>query len=148
LKLSTELIVSLIIKKYLICTPKSPINQERVRLRKSAGDNFILIYGDYLLVNTNISFYMLQVLKTHTNVSATLNPKWNEDLLFVVAKPFEEQLVLHVGDHVSSRKDDLLGRVTLPLTMLQKRLDHLPFVQSCWFDLEKFGIPALEGETN
>ncbi|KAJ1703443.1 hypothetical protein LUZ63_003222 [Rhynchospora breviuscula] len=88
-----------------------------------------------------------QVLKTRTSLSATLNPKWNEDLLFVVAEPFEEQLVLHVEDHVSSRKDDLLGRVTLPLTMFEKRLDHRPFVHSRWFDLEKFGIPALEGET-
>lgn len=116
-----------------------------MQLRKTAVHFLLLEY--YFLVKIKVSFWMLQVLKTRTNVSTTLNPKWNEDLLFVVAEPFEEQLMLHVEDHVSSRKDDLLGRVALPLTLFEKRLDHRPYVQSRWFDLEKFGIPALEGET-
>ncbi|VAI90703.1 unnamed protein product [Triticum turgidum subsp. durum] len=81
-----------------------------------------------------------QILKTSVVPAATLNPRWNEDLLFVVAEPFEEQLVMTVEDRVSPRKDDLLGRVQLPLTLFEKRLDHRPFVQSRWFDLEKFGI--------
>uniref|UniRef100_R7WFV1 C2 domain-containing protein n=1 Tax=Aegilops tauschii TaxID=37682 RepID=R7WFV1_AEGTA len=89
-----------------------------------------------------------QVLKTSVVPAPTLNPRWNEDLLFVVAEPFEEQLVMTVEDRVSPRKDDLLGRVQLPLTLFEKRLDHRPFVQSRWFDLEKFGIAgAIEGET-
>ncbi|KAI4971078.1 FT-interacting protein 1 [Hordeum vulgare subsp. vulgare] len=89
-----------------------------------------------------------QILKTSVVPAATLNPRWNEDLLFVVAEPFEEQLVMTVEDRVSPRKDDLLGRVQLPLTLFEKRLDHRPFVQSRWFDLEKFGIAgAIEGET-
>ncbi|VAI90706.1 unnamed protein product [Triticum turgidum subsp. durum] len=89
-----------------------------------------------------------QILKTSVVPAATLNPRWNEDLLFVVAEPFEEQLVMTVEDRVSPRKDDLLGRVQLPLTLFEKRLDHRPFVQSRWFDLEKFGIGgAIEGET-
>ncbi|CAD6336295.1 unnamed protein product [Miscanthus lutarioriparius] len=89
-----------------------------------------------------------QILKTSVSPAPTLNPRWNEDLLFVVAEPFEEQLVLTVEDRVSPRKDDLLGRVVLPLTLFEKRLDHRPFVQSRWFDLEKFGVgAAIEGET-
>ncbi|RLM55574.1 hypothetical protein C2845_PM10G16230 [Panicum miliaceum] len=89
-----------------------------------------------------------QILKTSVVPAPTLNPRWNEDLLFVVAEPFEEQLVLMVEDRVSPGKDDLLGRVALPLTLFEKRLDHRPFVQSRWFDLEKFGVgAAIEGET-
>ncbi|OAY77160.1 Protein QUIRKY [Ananas comosus] len=88
-----------------------------------------------------------QVLKTKSCVAATLNPLWNEDLIFVVAEPFEEQLIISVEDRVSPRKDDVLGRVALPLTLFEKRLDHRPFVHSRWFDLEKFGIGVLEGET-
>ncbi|KAL6874160.1 hypothetical protein ACP4OV_014242 [Aristida adscensionis] len=89
-----------------------------------------------------------QILKTSVVPAPTLNPRWNEDLVFVVAEPFEEQLVLTVEDRVSPRKDDLLGRVALPLTLFEKRLDHRPFVQSRWFDLEKFGVGgAMEGET-
>ncbi|XP_008649063.2 FT-interacting protein 1 [Zea mays] len=90
-----------------------------------------------------------QILKTSVAApTPTLSPRWNEDLVFVVAEPFEEQLVLTVEDRVSPRKDDLLGRAVLPLTLFDKRLDHRPFVQSRWFDLEKFGVgAAIEGET-
>ncbi|EAZ37635.1 FT-interacting protein 1 isoform X1 [Oryza sativa Japonica Group] len=89
-----------------------------------------------------------QILKTSVVAAPTLNPRWNEDLVFVVAEPFEEQLLLTVEDRVTPRKDDLLGRAALPLALFEKRLDHRPFVQSRWFDLEKFGIGgAIEGET-
>ncbi|CAN6220790.1 unnamed protein product [Urochloa humidicola] len=88
-----------------------------------------------------------QILKTTAVPAPTLNPRWNEDLVFVVAEPFEEQLVLSVEDRVAPGKDDLLGRVTLPLGIFEKRLDHRPFVQSRWFDLERFtALPAaVEG---
>jgi hypothetical protein len=87
-----------------------------------------------------------QILKTSVVPAPTLNPRWNEDLVFVVAEPFEEHLVLSVEDRVAQGKDDLLGRVPLPLTLFEKRLDHRPFVQSRWFDLERFGVgAAIEG---
>ncbi|XP_029122053.2 FT-interacting protein 1 [Elaeis guineensis] len=88
-----------------------------------------------------------QVLKTKICSPATLNPLWNEDLIFVVAEPFEEQLVLTVEDRESPRKDAVLGKASLPLTLFEKRLDHRPLVQSRWFDMEKFGFGVLEGET-
>ncbi|KAM0942510.1 putative C2 domain, phosphoribosyltransferase, C2 domain superfamily [Dioscorea sansibarensis] len=86
-----------------------------------------------------------QLLRTKTCGTKTMNPLWNEDLMFVAAEPFEEQLVLTVEDRVSTRKDDVLGKITLPLTIFEKRLDHRP-VDSRWFDLEKFGLGVLEGE--
>lgn len=86
-----------------------------------------------------------QILRTKTCTAKTMNPLWNEDLVFVAAEPFEEQLVLTVEDRVSPRKDDVLGKITLPLTIFEKRLDHRP-VDSRWFDLEKFGLGVLEGD--
>lgn len=86
-----------------------------------------------------------QVLKTKISPARTMNPLWNEDLVFVAAEPFEENLVLTVEDRVHPSRDDVLGRISLPLTIFEKRLDHRP-VHSRWFNLEKFGFGALEGD--
>ncbi|KAL5976016.1 Multiple C2 and transmembrane domain-containing protein 2 [Asimina triloba] len=86
-----------------------------------------------------------QVLRTKQCPAANLNPLWNEDLVFVAAEPFEEQIALTVEDRVSPTKDDVLGKITLPLTMFEKRLDHRP-VHSRWFNLEKFGFGVLEAD--
>ncbi|KAL5766717.1 hypothetical protein ACOSP7_017334 [Xanthoceras sorbifolium] len=84
-----------------------------------------------------------QALRTRTSLSKTINPMWNEDLMFVVAEPFEEPLMLTVEDRVGPNKDELLGRCLIPLQMVQRRLDHKP-VNSRWFNLEKHVI--VEGE--
>ncbi|KAJ7976849.1 C2 domain-containing protein [Quillaja saponaria] len=86
-----------------------------------------------------------QVLKTKLCPTKTTNPLWNEDLIFVAAEPFEEQLVLTVENKVSSAKDEPVGRINLPLQIFERRLDHRP-VHSRWFNLEKFGFGALEGD--
>ncbi|KAL0308947.1 UNVERIFIED_CONTAM: FT-interacting protein 1 [Sesamum radiatum] len=86
-----------------------------------------------------------QVLRTGICPARTANPLWNEDLVFVAAEPFEEQLVLTVEDQVHPSKDEVLGRISLPLTVFEKRLDHRP-VHSRWFNLEKFGFGMLEAD--
>ncbi|XP_058207062.1 FT-interacting protein 1-like [Rhododendron vialii] len=86
-----------------------------------------------------------QVLKTKICPTPTMNPLWNEDLVFVAAEPFEEQLVLTVEDRVHPSKDDVLGRISLPLHIFEKRLDHRP-VHSSWFNLERFGFGVLEAD--
>ncbi|ONK68064.1 uncharacterized protein A4U43_C05F7030 [Asparagus officinalis] len=86
-----------------------------------------------------------QMLKTKHCPARTLSPLWNEDLVFVAAEPFEEQLVLTIEDRVSLTKDEILGRLVLPLTVFEKRLDHRP-VHSRWFNMERFGFGVLEGE--
>ncbi|XP_051123851.1 FT-interacting protein 1-like [Andrographis paniculata] len=80
-----------------------------------------------------------QILRTPISTTPTANPLWNEDLIFVAAEPFEENIVLTVEDQVHPSKDDVLGRLALPLTAIDKRLDHRP-VQSRWFSLDKFGF--------
>ncbi|CAN6716660.1 unnamed protein product [Malus baccata var. baccata] len=86
-----------------------------------------------------------QTLKTKVSPTRTTNPMWNEDLVFVAAEPFEEQLVLTVENKVSAAKDEHVGKINLPLTIFERRLDHRP-VHSRWFNLERFGFGALEGD--
>ncbi|KAK9143717.1 hypothetical protein Syun_013117 [Stephania yunnanensis] len=77
-----------------------------------------------------------QVLKTKTIQSRTLNPLWNEDLMFVAAEPFEEHLVLQVEDRVAPNKDEVMGRVIIPLNAVDKRADDR-IVPTKWFHLDK-----------
>ncbi|XP_057541782.1 FT-interacting protein 1-like [Amaranthus tricolor] len=86
-----------------------------------------------------------QVLRTKISPTNIMNPLWNEDLVFVVAEPFEEQLVLTVEDHIHPTKDDVLGKIMLPVNVFEKRLDHRP-VHSRWFNLEKFGFGVFEAD--
>lgn len=86
-----------------------------------------------------------QMLKTKLCPTRTTNPLWNEDLIFVAAEPFEEQLVLTVENKVTPNKDEVMGKIMLPLTEFERRLDHRP-VHARWFNLEKFGFGALEGD--
>ncbi|PWZ20216.1 FT-interacting protein 1 [Zea mays] len=63
------------------------------------------------------------------------SPFWNEDLMFVVAEPFEEFLVLSVEDRVSPGRDELLGRLVVPVSAIERRWDWKPVV-SRWFGLD------------
>ncbi|EPS70383.1 hypothetical protein M569_04376, partial [Genlisea aurea] len=85
-----------------------------------------------------------QVLKTKLCPDRTANPSWNEDLVFVAAEPFEEQLVLTVENKAGS-KEELAGRISLQLNTFVKRLDHKP-VHPRWFNLERYGFGILEGD--
>lgn len=40
-------------------------------------------------------------------------------------------------------KDEVLGKISLPLDMFERRLDHRP-VHTRWFNLEKYGFGVLE----
>ncbi|CAA7061204.1 unnamed protein product, partial [Microthlaspi erraticum] len=87
----------------------------------------------------------MQILKTKICPVKTTNPRWNEDLVFVVAEPFEEQLVISVEDRVHTSKDEVIGKISLPMNVFEKRLDHRP-VHSRWFNLDKYGNGVLEGD--
>ncbi|KAJ3693022.1 hypothetical protein LUZ60_012117 [Juncus effusus] len=64
------------------------------------------------------------------------NPFWNEDLMFVAAEPFEDHLVISLEDRVGPGKDEIIGRVIIPLTAVEKRADDR-IVHGRWFNLEK-----------
>ncbi|KAK1427123.1 hypothetical protein QVD17_15806 [Tagetes erecta] len=84
-----------------------------------------------------------QALRTRVSVSKTINPLWNEDLMFVASEPFEEPLILSVEDRVGPNKDEVLGRCAIPLQYVDRRLDHR-MINSKWFNLEKHVV--IEGE--
>ncbi|KAK7401529.1 hypothetical protein VNO78_13078 [Psophocarpus tetragonolobus] len=86
-----------------------------------------------------------QVLRTKICPTRTTTPVWNEDLVLVAAEPFEEMLTITVEDRVHPSKDEVLGKINLPLTLFEKRLHHRP-VQSRWFNLEKFGFGMMEAD--
>lgn len=86
-----------------------------------------------------------QILKTKLSPTKTTNPFWNEDLVFVAAEPFEEQLLLTLENKANPEKDELVGRLSLPLHTFKKRLDNKP-VHSQWYNLEQFGFGVVEGE--
>ncbi|XWS66415.1 hypothetical protein CRYUN_Cryun05aG0197300 [Craigia yunnanensis] len=86
-----------------------------------------------------------QILKTKLCPQKRINPMWNEDLIFVATEPFEEQLYLTVENKVTPAKDEVMGRIILPLHIFERRLVHRP-VHSKWFNLENFGFGALEGD--
>ncbi|KAG7036571.1 FT-interacting protein 1, partial [Cucurbita argyrosperma subsp. argyrosperma] len=86
-----------------------------------------------------------QILRTKNSSTSTANPYWNEDLVFVVAEPFEEQLLITIEDRVHPSKEDVLGQISLALDAFDKRLDHRP-VHSRWFNLEKYGFGVLEAD--
>ncbi|KAK9057697.1 hypothetical protein SSX86_022533 [Deinandra increscens subsp. villosa] len=84
-----------------------------------------------------------QVLRTRVSGSKTINPLWNEDLMFVASEPFEDPLVLSVEDRVAPNKEEVLGRCGIPLQYVDRRLDH-KMINSRWFNLEKHVM--IEGE--
>ncbi|XP_065858259.1 multiple C2 domain and transmembrane region protein 7 [Euphorbia lathyris] len=77
-----------------------------------------------------------QVLKTKTCQARGFNAFWNEDLLFVAAEPFDDHLVLSVEDRVGPGKDEIIGRLIIPLNSVEKRADDR-ILHSRWFNLEK-----------
>ncbi|PIA36130.1 hypothetical protein AQUCO_03400204v1 [Aquilegia coerulea] len=80
-----------------------------------------------------------QVLRTRV-ASATANrspshPFWNEDMMFVVSEPFEDYLMVSIEDRLAPGRDEVLGRILLPVAAIERRLDNKPVI-SKWFSLD------------
>ncbi|KAL3519201.1 hypothetical protein ACH5RR_021790 [Cinchona calisaya] len=73
-----------------------------------------------------------------TKIVKSVNPMWNEDLVFVVAERFEEQLLMTVED-----KGEVLGRCLILLNTVHRRLDNKA-VPSKWHNLEKHSVLETE----
>ncbi|KAI4349314.1 hypothetical protein L6164_009919 [Bauhinia variegata] len=80
-----------------------------------------------------------QLLRTRISApSATRsfsNPYWNEELLFVVAEPFEDYVLVSVEDRVGPGREEVVGRVFLPVAAIERRVDEKP-VTSRWVNLD------------
>ena len=73
----------------------------------------------------------------YTRADRSVNPVWNEELMFVVSKPFNDFLVFLVEDRLGSNMFPSLGQKILPMCVATKRLDHCNPVEAQWFNLEK-----------
>ncbi|KAM1795510.1 hypothetical protein ACFX11_035849 [Malus domestica] len=80
-----------------------------------------------------------QVLRTRSaqpsSVRSLSNPFWNEEMMFVVAEPIEDYLLVAIEDRVGPGRDEVVGRVLLPVQAIERRTDEKPVV-SRWFNLD------------
>ncbi|KAK7274486.1 hypothetical protein RIF29_15578 [Crotalaria pallida] len=86
-----------------------------------------------------------QILKTKPVQSRTMNPRWDQELMFVAAEPFDEPLILSVEDRVGPNKDETIGNVVIPLTKVDKRADDR-VIRTRWYNLEKSMSSAMDEE--
>lgn len=74
-----------------------------------------------------------------------INPYWSEELMFVVAEPFEDFLFLSVEDRVGPGREEAVGRVMLPVAAIERRHDDKQVV-SRWFNLDNQFGSAVESK--
>ncbi|XVF24420.1 hypothetical protein REPUB_Repub13aG0126300 [Reevesia pubescens] len=76
------------------------------------------------------------ILRTRVSADKNVNPKWNEDLMLVVAEPFRDPLILSVEDMLGNNMVECLGRCVIRLSQVDQRM--LPLAAAAkWFNLEK-----------
>ncbi|XP_028770362.1 FT-interacting protein 7-like [Neltuma alba] len=86
-----------------------------------------------------------QILKTKLAQSRTMNLRWDQELMFVAAEPFEEHLMLSVEDRVGPNKDETLGHAVISLNSVEKRADDR-HIRSMWYHLERSMSSAMDGD--
>ncbi|OWM64235.1 FT-interacting protein 3-like [Punica granatum] len=86
-----------------------------------------------------------QVFRTKTVQARNMNPMWNEEMMFVAADPFEDHLILSVEDRAGPNKDETIGKVIIPLSTVDKRVDD-KILRGRWYNMEKSTAAAMDGE--
>jgi len=71
------------------------------------------------------------------------NPKWGDEFTFVVAEPFEDNLVLSVEDHTAPNRDEPVGKAVILMNDIEKRIDDKPF-HDRWVHLEDSISDAMD----
>ncbi|PWA43086.1 Armadillo-like helical [Artemisia annua] len=94
-----------------------------------------VIEGQELQNNNREVFVKGAVMNMVLRTKMLVRPNWNEDLMFVVAEPFDEQLVLSVEEKNGNR-EEVIGKCFIPLHNVEKRMDTRA-VSSKWYNLEK-----------
>ena len=85
-----------------------------------------------------------QVLKTRI-CPRSINPSWNESLMFVVAEPFEEPFIVSVEDGVAPNKHEVLGKCAISFHDVDCWLYYKRVSSSRCYNLEKHLID-VEGD--
>ncbi|KMZ70154.1 C2 calcium/lipid-binding plant phosphoribosyltransferase-likeprotein [Zostera marina] len=92
-------------------------------------------------VKVQMGFQSARTKRSTVSGSST-SFSWNEDLLFVVSEPLDEQLVVLIEDR-SIKEAALVGHVAIGCGSVDQRLDER-MVTSKWFNLESLQ-PSPEG---
>ncbi|CAH2033632.1 unnamed protein product [Thlaspi arvense] len=88
-----------------------------------------------------------QMRATRTPQMRTMNPQWQqEELMFVVSEPFEDMVIVSVDDRIGPGKDEILGRVFIPVRDVPVRQETGKMPDPRWFNLQRH-IMSMEEET-
>uniref|UniRef100_A0A0D9XXJ2 C2 domain-containing protein n=1 Tax=Leersia perrieri TaxID=77586 RepID=A0A0D9XXJ2_9ORYZ len=83
-----------------------------------------------------------------TNAGSTIYDwRWQEDIVFVAAEPFFECELKLIVIIASRGKDDIIGKLTVPLSSIVKRGEsgHFDTVPGKWYDLKSPAALQLDG---
>ncbi|TYI95632.1 hypothetical protein E1A91_D01G010800v1 [Gossypium mustelinum] len=88
------------------------------------------------------------ILRTRVSPDKNVNPQWNEDLMFVVAEPFFDSLIVTVEDRLENNTVQCLGKCVTRLSNVEQRLLPLP-ADPLWYTLEDIVFEdGMEKEAN
>ncbi|KAL0391661.1 UNVERIFIED_CONTAM: FT-interacting protein 7 [Sesamum radiatum] len=75
-----------------------------------------------------------------------INPEWNEELMFVASEPFDEYIIISVEDRIGPGKDEVIGRIIIPVREVPQRIETAKLPDARWFALQKPSVAEEEGE--
>ncbi|OMO53986.1 C2 calcium-dependent membrane targeting [Corchorus capsularis] len=76
----------------------------------------------------------------------TVNPVWDDQLMFVASEPFEDYIIISVEDRIAPGKDEILGRAMIPLRDVPQRFETSKPPDPRWLSLLKPSLVEEEGE--
>ncbi|XWS15384.1 hypothetical protein CRYUN_Cryun35bG0091800 [Craigia yunnanensis] len=76
----------------------------------------------------------------------TVNPVWDDQLMFVASEPFEDHIIISVEDRIGPGKDEILGRAMIPVRDVPQRLETSKPPDPRWISLLKHSLVEKEGE--
>ncbi|KAI3890878.1 hypothetical protein MKW92_053269 [Papaver armeniacum] len=77
-----------------------------------------------------------QLRVTRPSPNHSVNPIWNEELMFVASEQMDDRIIITVEDRTGPDKHEILGVLALPVYAATQRHDHR-LVNPKWFNLEK-----------
>lgn len=83
---------------------------------------------------------------TRSSQMRTINPIWNDELMFVASEPFEDYIIVTVEDRVGPGRDEILGRVILSVREVPQRLETHKLPDPRWLNLMKPSLAEEGGE--
>ncbi|OMO53413.1 C2 calcium-dependent membrane targeting [Corchorus capsularis] len=75
-------------------------------------------------------------MRTKVSPNKSVDPKWNEELMFVAEEPFIHPLVFSVEDRLGNHMEECLGKCKINLSQVEQRIEPKP-AGIKWYNLEK-----------